>query len=156
MKKLLLVLCIFLLVGCSNKNANVQNPMTSRKSLEEVNEITHGHIPSPAVMGVTQEGFYTIETKEGIIGEYDFVLNDMGYTIRFSDTITKADISGVYINGKPAFAEDYNDVRASGEGYKLARWFTVDGQYVFMAPDTVSDELFDSMLNELSSLSIAN
>ena len=128
MKKLLIILSLFLLVGCSSNT--VENPMLPKNSLDEINEITHGSIHKPGVMGITQEGFYIIESKEGNIAEYDFVLNDIGYTIRFSDTIVKKDISGIYIDGKPAFDEDIvNNTRTEGEGYYIARWFTVDGQY---------------------------
>lgn len=158
MKKILVVLCLILLTGCSQEkkenNIGMPNPMVSRQSLEEVNNITHGNITKPGVMGITQEGFYTIETDDGIIGEYDFVLNDMGYTIRFSDTIVKEDISGVWINGSLAFDDDLNNVRAEGADLKLARWFTIDGQYCFIAPNTVEDELFESMINELTVLSV--
>ena len=152
MKKTLLILCLLLLVGCSNQANGMANPMTSRDSLEEVNEITHGNITRPGVMGITQEGFYTIETKEGIIGEYDFVLNDVGYTIRFSDTIVNNDISGVYIDGNPAFSDDLSVTQAEGADLKLARWFNTDGQYVFMAPNTVSDDVFRAMYDEVSAL----
>ena len=152
MKKILFVLFVLLLVGCSKQTNNLPNPMISRESLEEVNKITNGNITKPGVMGITQEGFYTIETNEGIIGEYDFVLNDIRYTIRFSDTIVKDDISGVYIDGKLAFSDDLSVTRAKGSDLKLARWFNTDGQYVFIAPDTISDELFESVFEEVSTL----
>ena len=155
MKKLLVLLCLLLLVGCS-KGANVENPMIAKESLDEVNEITHGHLRKPPVMGVTQEGFYVIETKEGNIGEYDFVLNDIGYTVRFSDTIVKEDISGIWVDGKVAFGDDISQTRAKGADLLLARWFTVDGQYVLEAPDTISEDTFENIVSELSSLTVAN
>lgn len=160
MKKLLLILCLALLVGCSSKNSadeiGLKNPMTERSSLEEVNELTHGHISSPGVAGVSQEHFATIETDKGLIGQYDFVLNDIKYTIRFSDTIVKEDISGVWIDGKLAFSDDISQTRAKGENLLLARWFTVDGQYVLEAPDTISDDAFENIVGILSSLTVAN
>ena len=155
MKKLLVLLCLLLLAGCS-KGANVENPMIAKESLDEVNEITHGHLRQPPVMGVTQEGFYVIETKEGNIGEYDFVLNDIGYTVRFSDTIVKEDISGVWIDGKPAFSDDIvMDVSTKGAGYRLFRWFTTDGQYCLIAPDTINEELFTAVCSEMQLVSVA-
>ena len=150
MKKLLIILSLFLLVGCSSK---VENPILPKNSLDEINEIAHGNIRKPGVMGITQEGFYIIESKEGNIAEYDFVLKDIGYTIRFSDTIVKKDISGIYIDGKPAFDEDIvNNTKAEGEGYFIARWFTTDGQYCFIAPDTIHPDLFTALLDEVSQL----
>ena len=154
MKKLLIILSLFLLVGCSSQ---VKNPMVAKNSLDEINEITHGNIHKPGVMGITQEGFYIVESKEGNIAEYDFVLNDIGYTIRFSDTIVKKDISGIYIDGKPAFDEDIvNNTKTQGEGNFIARWFTVDGQYCLIAPDTIHPDLFDALLEEVSQLTISN
>ena len=154
MKKLLVLLCLLLLVGCSK--TKVDNPMISKESLDEVNEITHGHLHRPGVMGVTQEGFYIIETDKGNIGEYDFVLNSIGYTVRFSDTILKEDISGVWIDGKPAFSDDIvNDVSTKGEGLYLYRWFTTDGQYCMMGPDTIAEETFASACNEMQIASVA-
>lgn len=160
MKKLLLILCLALLVGCSKNNSadeiGLRNPITERASLEEVNELTHGHIAKPGVMGITQEHFATIETDKGLIGQYDFVLNDIGYTIRFSDTIVKEDISGVWIDGKVAFSDDISQTRAKGADLLLARWFTVDGQYVLEAPDTITEDTFENIVSELSSLTVAN
>lgn len=159
MKKLLVLLCLALLmVGCKAKEPEIipgmPNPMETRESLDEVNELTHGRIAKPGVMGITQEGFYTINTEKGLIGEYDFVLNDMGYTIRFSDTIVKEDISGVWIDGKLAFSDDMSQTRAQGEDLRLARWFTVDGQYVFEAPISVPEADFENMVEELSGLTV--
>lgn len=155
MKKLLVLLCLLLLVGCSK--TNLENPMVAKESLDEVNEITHGHLSKPPVMGVTEEKFYVIETKEGNIGQYDFTLNSIDYTVRFSDTIVKEDISGVYIDGKPAFSDNViDDLTTTGEGYRLGRWLTVDGQYCFMAPDTITEELFAALLSEMQLISVEN
>lgn len=151
-KTLTLLLIMLLLVGCSKK-ASMPNPMTVHDSLEEVNEITHGNIVKPAVMGISNEEFYTIDTGNGIIGQYAFMVNGIGYMVRFSDTILKEDISGIYIDGNPAFNDDISNVKAKGEGYYLARFFTTDGQYVLIAEDKVEEEIFNLVLEELTTLS---
>lgn len=164
MKKIVLLLCLLLLVGCSKNEVNggtnnsigLANPMVERDSLDDVNNITHGHITKPGVPGVSEEKFFTIETEEGIIGQYDFVVNGNEYTIRFSDTIINNDISGIWIDGNPAFDDNLSNLRATGSGYKLARWFTVDGQYSFTAPDSIDDTTFENIVDELTSLSSPN
>lgn len=147
MKKLLILLCLFMLVSCSN--ASVSNPMKKYSSLEEINEITHGNIQKPAVMGVDDEEFYIIESNEDKIAQYSFTVSGVKYTIRFSDTILNEDISGVYINGETAF-KDMNTTKANGEGLLLARWFTVDGQYVMTAEDSIDQDTFNAVVDEIT------
>ena len=153
MKKLLVVLCLLLLTGCSK--ANVKNPMIAKESLDEVNEIMHGHLCQPPVMGISNETFFIVETKDGNIGEYNFEINGTSYTIRFSDTIVDKDISGIWIDGNPAFNDDITeDAPVVGAGYRLSRWFTTDGQYCFIAPDTLDEEQFAAICNEMQIITI--
>lgn len=152
MKKILIILCLLLMiVGCSKSNS-VANPMEKHESLEELNELTHGHLCHPGVMGVSDEEYYTIKSGEDLIAEYSFVLNGTKYTVRFSDTVLKDDISGIYIDGKPAF-ESIDATDAKGEGKILTRWFTVDGQYVMMAEDSVDEPTFYAAVSEIMFLS---
>lgn len=158
MKKLLFTLCLLLLLtGCSKDSSvnSIEYSAGEKSSLDEVNEIMHGHLAKPAAMGVTDEKFSVVDMEGlGLVGQYTFTINDNEFTVRFSDTIVKEDISSVYIDGEPAFSDDLNDVRASGDGLQLARWFTVDGQYVLIASASIDADIFNSALNELASLSV--
>ena len=152
-KILLLLLCLVMIVGCQSKNG-LANPMTQRDSLAEVNELTHGHLTKPGVMGISNEKYATIDTKEGLIGQYDFTFNENEYTVRFSDVILNEDISGIWIDGNPAFNDDKSIVRASDDEYQIARWFTVDGQYSLTAPASVKHDIFEAVVDELTALSV--
>lgn len=152
MKKLLILFCLLMiLVSCSKTNS-VENPMEKHESLEEINEISHGNIPHPAVAGVSDEEYYIIKSGEDVIAQYTFKVAGIKYTIRFSDTILKEDISGIYLNGSPAY-EDMNTDLKKGEGLYLSRWFTVDGQYVMTAEDTIDEDTFKNIVEEINALS---
>lgn len=111
------------------------NPITEHASLDEINAAAGTALVHPAVMGVTEESFCTITGSDAVLADYDFSL--VGYRWCFrAGAVASYDISGVYINAAPAFGEPKEGIEyAEGEGYKLARWFTLDGQYVLSVQD---------------------
>ena len=116
------------------EGGNVVNPWKEYDSLEEINEVTHGNLCSPAAMGA--EGTYYAVMNDGEMAEYRFTMNGMDYCFRFAPAMTE-DISGVYVGEGTAFPDEYGgdvDV-ASTDNMKLARWMTIDGQYVLMVTD---------------------
>lgn len=131
--------------------AGMQNPMKAVDSLEALNALVHGNLTHPPVMGVTDESFYTIDNGDALIGEYNFSVNGVVCTMRFVDNTTE-DISGIYKDGKPLFATS-EDTHAVTEEYTVERWFTIDGQYVFMAKNAgLPEGWFENAVEELKSL----
>ena len=127
------------------------NPITEYASLAEINEKAGTALVHPAVMGVTEESFFTITGSDCVIADYDFTLVGYAWCFRAAATV-RYDISGVYINAAPAFGAVNEGVAfAEGEGYKLARWFTMDGQYVLSVADNgaMDKETFLSIAEEL-------
>ena len=133
-----------------NEIVSMINPMTEVESLEVLNEEQGAKLSKPAVMGVTDEKFFTINCGEYTIAQYDFTVNGYEYTYRFSSSFAE-DISGIYAGDTTIFANFDGDANASTEEVKAARWFTVDGQYVLVVSDNGEmDALtFDSIAEEL-------
>ncbi len=134
------------------------NPMVEYESLEEVNEILGGYMCKPAAMGVTDEMFWTIDAGEqGMLGQYCYELNGIGYTMRFSPNQT-GDITGVYTNaGNTVYGEPNGDIieYAHESGTLFARWFTIDGQYVFEAPSNeFTTEIFEGAAEEMYQMTL--
>ena len=155
MKKILsLLFCLFILLGCNKKGKVVDMSSSKVTSMDELNSIVNGRISKLYSREVDDETYSVEEREDGKIAVYTFKVGDTQYTVKFSSTIMPKDISGIMENEKPVFDEDYNDVRATGEGYKLARWFTVDGQYVLIVPSDLDDYVYDAILNELAEMSI--
>ena len=157
MKKIVsLVIAMLLVLGCAlgEMSVGMPNPYTEYETLEEINEIALMNLTHPAVMGVTDEKFYIIESGEYIIAEYDFTLNGYEYCFRACGLFD--DISGVYIDGDTAFAnaEGEGIQYAEGEGMKLARWLTIDGQYVLIVNDNgeMAQDTFESICEELKDI----
>ena len=118
------------------------NPMTEYGSLGELNELLGVKLAHPAVMGVNDESFYLINGGTQI-AQYNFTLNGVDYTFRASP-VYDTDISGYYIDGGTAFSGTPTDELefAEYDGTKLARWATIDGQYVLAgenAPENFAD-----------------
>lgn len=141
------------------------NPMTEYKSLEEVNKIIGGKLAAPGVMGVSDEHFFVIDCGSYKIGEYQFKVNGIDYTLRCAKVLQ--DISGVYIDGDTAFAGEQAQTEEIGDNiiiylpgepetpaddgsgiqhnenheYKCARWFVGDMQYVLTVHDNDSVDI---------------
>ncbi len=143
MKQIVSFIAIFTLLAMSCALAvGLPNPITERASLEEVNRLCGTALCHPAVMGVTDEVFQTIECEGYTLAQYNFRINGYAYCFRGAKN-TSDDISGVYLNGANAFGEaDFERLSyAQGEGMKLARWFIGDVQYTVCIedPDAVMD-----------------
>lgn len=139
--------------------AGLPNPMTEYDTLDEINELTNGHLTRPAVMGVTDEHYFIIDNGEDKIAQYDFTVSGIEYSYRFSDTVFD-DISGIYKDGKTLFEGPQEDAAAEFDGGHAARTFTVEGQYVLTAKDNgtydldqflaIADEIFAGARPQLS------
>ena len=137
----------------TEQEVSLPNPVKEYSSLEEINEITQGHLVHPAVMGVTDERFSVINAGEYQIAQYNYTLNGIPYTFRFSPNVF-SDISGIYENGAELFgAEIANEIKEYAGG-KASRFFNVDGQYVLMAEDNgaLSLETFEAISEEQRSI----
>lgn len=163
MKKLLTILLViaalFTVTGCNKDKEevigeNTVNPMVSYDSLEEINEIVGTKLMHAPVMGVKDEKFFVIN---GEIAEYDFTVNGNSYCFRGAKDLTN-DISGVYIDGKPAFEGSTNDYDYVSDGAnKACRFLVGDIQYTFTINDngTMDDDTFVSIANEFYDLLIS-
>lgn len=132
----------------SPSNFNLPNPMVECASLDELNEALHGNLKSPGAMGVTEQKYYLIGDD---IAEYDFTMNGVEYSVRFSP-MYDTDISGYYINGQNAFTGmPANGIEYAEDGTaKLARWATIDGQYVLSAKEAQGN--FEAVAQEMSNM----
>ena len=163
MKKVLAILFVLLMLcSCGNKaqqeeikdepqnkqeeiiGGNTINPMTEYTSLDEVNNLLHGKLGHPGVMGIDDEKFFIVNSGDLQIGEYDFTINGNKCCMRFCDRATAdEDISGIYVDGKPAFPSEtkkgdieYNKL----DDTRVARWLNMDGQYSFAYTNAECDE----------------
>ena len=137
MKKLLSVLLVLMLcfVSCAEGADGMPSPLTEYQSLEQINELIGCNLVHPAVMGVINESFWTIDCGEYLIAQYVFELNGLPYTFRCA--ATTEDISGVYdVNGE-VFGKEYSgDIEFyNGTGVHAARWFDLNGQYSLSVAD---------------------
>lgn len=133
-------------------SVGMPNPITEYLSLDEINGVVGMKLVRPPVMGVSDESFRIIN-GDPTIAEYDFTVAGVEYCFRACPSFDE-DISGYYINGEPAFGG-----RAGGEiefasdgNARLARWATIDGQYVLSAKE--ASAAFDDIAAELMSLSL--
>ncbi len=129
------------------------NPVTVYGSLAEINEIVGMKLTHPPVMGVTDEEFKTIDFGDWKIAEYDYKVAGVEYHLRGCPSFDD-DISGYYINGEPAFSGMPTDEIAYAEDgdVRLARWATMDGQYVLSAVG--ANDAFPDIAEELKGLTI--
>ncbi len=173
MKKILAVLLAVLMLAalfsaCGEKKAKTEtpaetkgeeqkteipNPVTEYASLEEINQLLGGKLRHPAVMGVTDEKFSVVEAGDYQIAQYEYSVNGIPYTFRFSPNF-EADISGIYEKGEQLFADRASDEIKEFEGGKAARFVTADGQYVLTAKDNgaLDLETFKSIAAEQQAL----
>ena len=134
--------------------AGMASPVTDYTSLEDLNAVNGSHLAKPAAMGVSDEKFASIDCGDYTIAQYIYTCGHE-FTLR-NALVTDADISGVYLTeGKTAFEDvpvgnDKYDI-VSNDEYKLARWFTLDGQYVLICQDNgdYTDEGFAAIADEM-------
>ena len=126
------------------------NPVTEYGSLAEINDLLGLKLAHPPVMGVTDERFSVIN-GETQIAEYDFKVAGVEYCFRGSPSFD-GDISGYYTADGLAFSgqpTDEIEFVEDGEA-KLARWATIDGQYVLLAKN--ASDAFADVAEELKGL----
>lgn len=167
MKKILISLCLLLLVGCSTNNnaevvedtnedvTNMISPLVTYSSLDEINEISHGHLAKPKSSKVEKERYTIITIDDNTIAEYAFTIKDADYFLRFSDQILDSDITGIYHDSELLGFEGIDDPEATIEidSGMLSRWFTVDGQYTLFARGDFTEKSFNKIVKELHKLS---
>lgn len=128
------------------------SPVTDYESLEALNEATGAKLAKPAVMGVTDESYCTIDCTDYVIAQYKFTVAGKDYTFRFSDDFTH-DISGIYVGDKTAFEGVEGEGNIATEDCLASRWMNVDGQYVLaVTGDELDAESFDSIATEMQEL----
>ena len=137
----------------TQQQASLPNPIKEYGSLEEINELTHGHLMHPAVMGVADERFSVIDCGEYRIAQYNYTVNGIPYTYRFSPSVV-SDISGIYDDGGTLFGSEIKNEVKEFSGGKAYRFFNTDGQYVLTAQDdgALSLDTFQMIAQEQENL----
>ena len=159
----LAAMMILSLCACGNKqmekpeeseSIGMPNPMTEYASLDEINNIVGSKLVHPAVMGVSDEKFFVIDCGDYQLADYRFTVGGVEYMFR-SAPVTQ-DISGYYVGEGTAFADGARDgiEYAEADGAQLARWFTMDGQYVLTARDMADADTFTLAAEELCTMTV--
>ncbi len=157
MKKLLSLLLVFVLcLSACAESTGMPSPLTEYGSLAEINELWGCNLIHPAVMGVINESFWTIDCGDYLIAQYVFEVNGIPYTFRCAPTTE--DITGISTVNGPAFAEEpKGDIEFYGDPtVHAARWFDICGQYALIAADNegvMSDETFALIAMEMRDMS---
>ena len=113
--------------------SGVANPMAGIVSMEELSEQAKCALIRPVGAEIKDEAFSLI-AGEPQIAEYDFTADGKSCTLRFADVGIETDISGIYHDGDTLYAGDTAEDSYHQTDEVIAhRWFTVDGQYVFIA-----------------------
>ncbi len=131
------------------------NPVVEYDSLEKINEKVGVNLVHPAAMGVSDESFSVIS---GDIAQYKFTIAGREYTFRAADEDKKGDISGIYIDGSPAFENETADYSIKSDAeYYAGRFIVDDVQYVICVADdgSFTETDFDSILLENRNLIIS-
>ncbi|MBR2578061.1 MAG: hypothetical protein IKE38_03925 [Erysipelotrichaceae bacterium] len=129
--KTLLITVVFLFnVSCSKLTVmidRVTEPKTEYETLEEINETAGTCLVRLPVNGISDERYYMTADD---IAEYDFTFNGLSCCFRASKTLNK-DISGVRIDGDPAFVDMSEDMSVNFEdkNLKIGRFTVKDVQY---------------------------
>ena len=147
-------------VGTEIENPwKIENPWVEYDSLEEVNAEVGCYLCAVGVMGKSNEHFAVCDMGEYKIAEYQYTLG--GNQICFRCAPVTTDISGVYDEYiQKAFAEPCGDTIETviTDTMKLARWATLDGQYVLMIADNgeLGSDAFEMIVNDASQETIFN
>lgn len=157
----MMILC---LCACGEKPAQPEteepmsggmpNPMVEYASLDEINDIVGSALVHPAVMGVSDEKFFVIDCGDFQLADYRFTVGGVEYSFR-SAPVTQ-DISGYHVGEGTAFADGARDgiEYAEANDTQLARWFTIDGQYVLTAKDMADADTFALVAEELCAMTL--
>lgn len=135
--------------------ASMANPLTEVGSLQELNDQFMICMTKPAVMGVTDEKFFSIDAGDYKIAEYLFTVNGLEYCYRAASTMD--DISGIYVSNDTLYGTNSDEGMVDMDGYKGYRWFTLDGQYMITVHDdgALETETFQAIGEELKSSTLA-
>lgn len=138
---LFLVMFALTAVGCG-QFANMENPVVEYDSLDEINKKADTFLVDIKEYGtVSEERFSVIDNR---ISEYAFVID--GYDICFrSSKDLQEDISGIYVDGEPAFTDFSALLSFGGDSeHKAVRFVDGDRQYTVTSTykDDPDDELF--------------
>ena len=138
-----------------SESIGLPNPMTEYASLDEINNIVGSKLVHPAVMGVSDEKFFVIDCGDYKLADYRFTVGGVDYMFR-SAPVTQ-DISGYHVGEGTAFADGARDgiEYAETDGTQLARWFTMDGQYVLTAKDMADADTFALVAEELCAMTFS-
>lgn len=158
MKKFVAILLCFVTVlslAACGTGQNEANPWVDYDSLEEINEQVGCNLRGPCAMCAINERFSVGDMGEYKMAQYQFTMCGFDYTFRCAPTTE--DISGVYNHtGKTAFAESSDEELqlVTVDGIRLARWLTIDGQYVLMVEDhgEMNDKSFQNIAQEMMEL----
>ena len=137
-----------------------ENPWVEYESLEEINNEVGCNLCKPAAMGVSEEHFTVGNMGEYKMAQYNFSVGGYAYTFRCAPD-TK-DISGLwYDEVQKAFAEPCGaevETVTVPETLKVARWMTIDGQYVLSVLDNgeLDEETFAGIVDELSQITMTD
>ena len=131
------------------------NPWVDYDSLEEINNEVGCNLCKPAAMGVSGEHFSVGDMGEYKMAQYQFSIG--GYDYNFRCAPTAEDISGIwdeYVQEALAQPGNGHVELVETDTYKVARWMTIDGQYVLSVMDNGEMELdtFDGIAQELFTL----
>ena len=132
-----------------------ENPWVDYASLEEINNEVGCNLCKPAAMGVSDEHFAVGDMGEYKMAQYQFSIG--GYDYNFRCAPTTEDISGIfdeYVQEALAEPANGNVELVESDTYKVARWMTIDGQYVLSVMDNGEMELdtFDGIAQEMFTL----
>ena len=142
MKKFLslLMACAMVLCFTACGGTTEDGKVTEYDSLAELAEAADCAMITPADVELADEKFVIIE-GEPQIAEYSFTVDGAECLLRFAkvdmDTDVETDISGIDNGeGKTLFeGSDEIDHYIENDDLKAQRWFTLDGEYVFVAKD---------------------
>lgn len=114
---------------------DLPNPMTEVESLEALSEKAKCALIHPANVELSDEHYFMID-GDPQIAEYQFTVDKKNCTLRFAPAGMDTDISGIYGEEGTLFEDsDAESHYIENDEYKVQRWFTVDGQYVFCVMD---------------------
>ncbi|MBQ0036806.1 MAG: hypothetical protein KBT35_07820 [Firmicutes bacterium] len=151
-KVLLIVMMSLCLFACSNTTeqeeeakADMINPMVVYDSLDEINKKVGVKLVASRVANLESESYQIINDE---IAEYDFTANDCRFIFRGAKK--KEDISGIYIDAKPAYGNAELGL-AEDDSFKAYRFFVEENQYVLSVKDdgTLSDDEFKAIYQDI-------
>lgn len=145
MKLKYLVLCLLLLCGCQKVDNNDGDNNVTLQSLEELSERADAAFIKPSDVNISNESF---KISGKFIAEYAFEVDGVPCVLRQANKEANVDISGMPL--EIAFTNDETSLfpmYTANTTYKACRWFTLDGQYTFIAKDGESwpFETFESL-----------